>query len=429
MLSKPLRIAWVGPGPAEDGGVSGVLTELLGGIAGRGHRIDCFLPGKERQLPARIAENPNITFIWGTSDWQWNRWYSRARVAAFASGLITRAIAAFRIRREVAHHHRLEPYDLIYQFSAIESIAVPPSVARAIPLVVHPETHIAGELRYLIAERRLSWRSQPRYVFAVVATVMFIRALVQRVRIRRANLLICISSVFREHLVHDYRFPVKNTVVIPNPVRLERFAAVEKLLGDHPTVLVLGRIASRKGIEDVVSLAKLLRDQGSPVRLRIVGGPSLWSDYTALLEDLPAENAEYVGSLPASEIPAELAGSDLLLQASKYEPFALTVAEALAAGVPVVGTSEVGAIENVDRGVAAEVAPGDVAGMAAAIGAMLERVRADPAGVSAQARAEAERLFSPELVCNEICAALGRLVADGAAPADVETGAARPAAT
>jgi hypothetical protein len=75
------------------------------------------------------------------------------------------------------------------------------------------------------------------------------------------------------------------------------------------------------------------------------------------------------------------------------------------------------------------VAPGDVAGMAAAIGAMLERVRADPAGVSARARAEAERLFSPELVCNEICAALAGLVAGAAAAADVETGAARPTAT
>jgi glycosyltransferase involved in cell wall biosynthesis len=146
----------------------------------------------------------------------------------------------------------------------------------------------------------------------------------------------------------------------------------------------------------------------------VVGGPSLWSDYTRLLEDLPPENAEYAGSVPGSEIPAELAGSDVLVQASSYEPFALTVAEALAAGVPVIGTSEVGAIERVDRSVAAEVPVGDAQAMATAIVEMLDRVRTDAARMRATARDEAERLFAPEVVCEQISTALERLVAGGA---------------
>jgi glycosyltransferase involved in cell wall biosynthesis len=177
---------------------------------------------------------------------------------------------------------------------------------------------------------------------------------------------------------------------------------------------VLGRIAARKGIEDVVAVANVLLRRGAAVRLRVVGGPSLWSDYTGLLDDLPVENAEYVGPLPASEVPGELAGSDLLLQASKYEPFALTVGEALAGGVAVVGTSEVGAIEGVDRTVAGEVAPGDVEGMASEIIQMLDRVRANPGAMSALARGEAERLFAPEVVCEQISTALERLVGGAA---------------
>jgi glycosyltransferase involved in cell wall biosynthesis len=176
-------------------------------------------------------------------------------------------------------------------------------------------------------------------------------------------------------------------------------------------VLVLGRIAVRKGIEDVVAVAKTLLARGAGVRIRVVGGPSLWSDYTPLLQELPGQNSEYAGAVPASEVPAELARSDLLLQASTYEPFALTVAEALASGVPVVATSEVGAIERVDRSVAAEVPPGDVEAMAAAIGEMLGRVRSDPAGISAKARSEAERLFAPAVVCGQISEALVRLAA------------------
>jgi glycosyltransferase involved in cell wall biosynthesis len=410
-----LRIAWLGPGPADEGGVSGVVTELLSGLVRKGHRIDCFLPGQKRELSPRLTDEPNLTFVWGTSTWKWDRWYSRTKVAAFASGLVARALALLRLRREITRRHRRQPYDLVYQFSTIENLAVPARVARTIPLVVHPETHMAGELRFLLAERRLSWRCQPRSMFVVVAAIMFVRMLAQRLRIRRASLLICISTVFRDHMVRDYGFPPSDTVVIPNPVRIDRFSETQKPIGEPPTVLVLGRIAARKGIEDVVAVARELLARGAAVRLRVVGGPSLWSDYTRLLDDLPPENAEYVGARPASEIPAELSRSDVLLQASKYEPFALTVGEALAAGVPVIGTSEVGAIEGVDRSVAAEVAPGDVGAMASEIVQMLDRVRADSTRVSALARAEAERLFAPEVVCEQISAALQRLVGAGRA--------------
>jgi glycosyltransferase involved in cell wall biosynthesis len=421
--AKPLRIAWLGPTPGGYAGVRGVAAELLGGLARGGHQIDCFFPAAEDQTHVRIAGDEqvtfgegnlafgeNVTFIWGTSRWQWNRWYSRGKVAAFASGMLARGVASVRLRREIARRHRREPYDLVYQFSNIETPGLPPSVARAVPLVIHPETHIAGELRWLIAERRLCLRCQPSYIFVIVATIMCVRALVQRRAIRRASLLICISSVFRDHLVHDYGFPLRKTLVVPNPMRAERFSSTPDRVGDGPpTILVLGRISTRKGVEDVVAVAQVLLERGIEVRVRVVGGPSLWSDYTRLLDDLPA-NAEYAGHMSAAEIPAELARTDVLLQASKYEPFGLTVAEALAAGVPVVATSEVGAIEGVDRAAAAEVAPGDVESMATAISEMLAALERKPTELRALARAEAERLFAPEVICEQISAALERLV-------------------
>jgi glycosyltransferase involved in cell wall biosynthesis len=412
MPGRSLRIAWLGPAPGEDGGVPGVSTELLHGLSGLGHRIDCYFPSSGQPIPARLQGNDNLTFNWGTSEWQWHRWYSRTRITAFASGMAARSLASLRLRRQIVRRHRATAYDVIYQFSSIESLAAPTRLTRSVPLVIHPETHSAGELRCLIAERRLTLRCQPIHRFATVAAIMLLRSLVQRVKIRRASLLVCISGVFRDHLVEDYGFPREHTVVVPNPVRLQRFTPVNGPLGEPPVVLVLGRIAVRKGIEDVIALAKLMLERDVAARLRIVGGPSLWSDYTPLLEDLPGENAEYVGGVAPSEIPGELARSALLLQASKYEPFALTVAEALASGLPVIGTSEVGAIEGVDRSVVAEVSPGDVEAMAAAVLALLGRLRANPAQVSATARAEAERLFAGEVVCGQISAALQRLVGD-----------------
>jgi glycosyltransferase involved in cell wall biosynthesis len=407
--TRSLRIAWLGAAPGDGGGVPGVATELLHGLTALGHRIDCFIPAAAYRPPAELADNERLTFVGGTGDWKWDRWYSRTRVGAFASGLVARGLASLRLRREIAARHARAPYDVLYQFSNIESLAVPPRVAREVPLVIHPETHVAGELRWMIAERRLALRCQPRRTFAFVAAIMGLRTLAQRVRIRRADLLVCISGVFRDHLVRDYRFPRDATVVVPNPVRIERFAAADRGLGTPPTVLVLGRVAVRKGIDDVVAVARTLLEREVDARIRVVGGPSLWSDYTPLLEELPNENAEYAGGVPPTEIPAELARADVLLQASRYEPFALTVAEALAAGLPVVASSEVGAIEGVSRTVVAEVAPGDVEGMATAIATLLGRLQENPSEMRSLARAEASRLFASSVVCEQISHALERL--------------------
>jgi glycosyltransferase involved in cell wall biosynthesis len=412
---RSLRIAWLGPVPGGTAGARGVAEELVHGLADLGHRIDCFFPSAGHALPPELEEHENLTFVWGTSPWKWNRWYSRTKVGAFATGLLARGRASVRLRHEITRRHRRQPYDLVYQFSSIETPAMPSSLRRSVPLVIHPETHAAGELRWLIAERRLGLRCQPAHLVATVAAIMLARTVVQRFAIRQASLLICISSVFRDHLVRDYGFPIGNTAVIPNPVRLGRFGDDDIQQGEPPTVLVLGRISVRKGVEDVVALAWLLLERDVDVRIHVVGGPSLWSDYTPLLEDLPAANAEYRGHVAPAEIPAELTRSDLLVQASKYEPFGLTVGEALAAGVPVVATSEVGAIEGVSRTVLAEVSPGDVSAMADAVVAMLEQAKGDPGGTRATAREEATRLFASDRVCRQISDELEKLLgSDGA---------------
>ncbi len=410
--AKPLRIAWLGGAPLDTGGAPGVVTQLLDGLAKRGHQIDCFFPGAGwKGLPERLAAHENLTFIWGPGDWRWDRWYSRTKIGAFTTSLLSRAMASLRLRREIARRHRQRPYDLIYQNQTIESLAVPASVARSVPLVMRPDSHQAGELRWLIAERRLAFRCQPPQIFFIVAAIMTFRTLVQRFRIRRVSLLICISSVFRDHIVHDYGFPLERTVVITNPVRLDRFVPSQRAPADPPVVLVPTRISMRKGLEDVVAVARTLHERGVAVKVRVVGGPSIWSDYTKLLEDLPSENSEYAGRIAAKAMPAELERADLVLVASKYDPCPMSVLEALAAGVPVVATSEVGSIEDVDRSVAAEVPPGDVAGMATAIATMLERLRSNPVELRSLARAEAERRFATDVVCKQISDALEQLVA------------------
>ena len=407
---RSLHIAWIGFAPAEEvGGVPGIATDLLHGLSALGHRIDCFFPSGGYELPPRVAEAENLTFVWGTSRWKWDRWYSRTRLSAFLTSLAARTLASLRQRREVLRRHREDPYDVFYQFSNVENLAIPRRLRRSVPLVVHPGQSSADALRFLLRERRLSFQGRPAYAFALAAAVLWSRRRVQRRQVRRASLVICISQIFREHLMRDYGLTEERSVVVPNPVRLDRFDSVERPIGDPPVVIVLGRIATGKGIEDVVEVARLLHRRGVNARVRVVGGTSVWSDYTRVLDGLPPESAEYVGHVESGDVPGELARSDVLLQASKYEAFALTVAEALAAGVPVVATSEVGAIERLSPAVASVTPPGDPEAMADAIAATIERLAADTLALRRAARAEAERLFAPEIVCAGVAAALAEL--------------------
>src|SRR5690242_17900651 len=151
-VRRALHIAWTGAGPREgSGGAPGVAMELLDGLAALGHRIDCFLPGTDRQIPARLDSHPNLRFVWGNSDWRWNRWYSRTRLTAIATGLVARSVGSLRLRRELRRGHARDPYDLFFQFSNIESLAVPRTVVRRAPFVIFPSAHMAGELRWLFA--------------------------------------------------------------------------------------------------------------------------------------------------------------------------------------------------------------------------------------------------------------------------------------
>ena len=278
----------MGSTPLETGGAPGVALELIDGLGKLGHRIDCFLPGSGAKVPARLVENDNVEFVWGRGGWRWGRWYSRTQIAAFVTGLFSRGLVSLRLRRAVARRHSQAPYDVLFQASSIESLSVPARLLRTVPLVIRPDSHQAGELRWLLAERRLALRCQPPSIFLIVAAVMTLRSFIQRFTVQRARLLICLSSVFRDHIVRDYGFPADRTVVVTNPVNLERFTADSRPLQDPPVVLVPGRVSVRKGIEDVVAVARLMSDRGDEARVRVVGGPSLWSDYTKLLEDLPA---------------------------------------------------------------------------------------------------------------------------------------------
>lgn len=404
-----MRLAWVGPTPSADGGATYVGTQLLRELSAAGVEVDVFLGTKPDEIPDVLRDLPGLEFVLNPPRWAWGRWYSRTPMLAFFSGHLARLAAQWSLASELAERHEQRPYDLVYQFSQSEMGPVRRLRRRLPPLVVHPSTHAAGELAWHKREDALSRRCEPTSKRLLVRAMLTARAAVQRREMPRADRVLGVSRRFAEHLSNDYRIAPERLGFVPNPIDLERFKPENPPVLAAPLTLVfVSRISVRKGVELVVGLSHRLADLEGRVRIIILGGPTMWSDYRPLLADLNPAIASYHGHQRGPEFLRLYQRAAAVLQPSLYEPFALTVGEALASGTPVVASDEVGAIDGIDPRVCSVFPHGDLDAFEAAVRELLDRVRSSKPELAALARSEAERLFAPAAVTQDLIAQLER---------------------
>ncbi len=182
------------------------------------------------------------------------------------------------------------------------------------------------------------------------------------------------TPVLARHLRERLGVPWSRVLLLPNFIDLDAFVNVARpapSTGIDIRLLTVGRLHPIKGIE--VCVEALARLDDLPVKLRIVGGGELPAEYEEFLRDRVRElgvedRVEFVGALPPESLAREYALADAFVLGSFYEAFGLVVAEAMAAGVPVVVTS-VGGLPHVvaDGSAGMLVPPGDPDSMAAAV--------------------------------------------------------------
>jgi glycosyltransferase involved in cell wall biosynthesis len=124
---------------------------------------------------------------------------------------------------------------------------------------------------------------------------------------------------------------------------------------DAPRLLVIGRLVPRKGLGDLLSALVEVPD----AELVVVGGPAadeLSADESAAtaLEQAArlgvTDRVRLVGRADRGEVSAWIRSADLVVCAPWYEPFGIVPLEAMACGVPVVGTAVGGLIDTVVHG-------------------------------------------------------------------------------
>ncbi|HEY2652961.1 MAG TPA: glycosyltransferase family 4 protein [Solirubrobacteraceae bacterium] len=418
-----MRIAWTGP-VGEEGGVPSMGRLMLFELLRQGVEVDLYMPLVGAGLPA-LERLPNLRIIESRSRWQWGRWYSRTKALALFSGLTARTLTYCVLNVRLVREHRRAPYDAVYQLSQTELFLLGRFRRLTPPIAVHPCTHHAGELRWHRIEERYALYSERRAVHMLMRALLRLRARAQPKELARADLVLGLSERFNELLHQDYGVPTEKLGVVRTAVDLERFTPD----GQRPpadakrTLLFVSRISSRKGVEEIIQLSHRLDDLADSVRLLVIGGATLWSDYTKHLRRLNPRVAEYRGHIPSSDLASLMRSASMLLVPSPYEPGSIATAEALACGSPVVLSTEVGNSEVVSGPHAAFHRPGDVGGLELAVREMLVRLDGDEAGLRAGARANAEAAFAPPVVVGELVRLLSALVASPATPlSDTDSG-------
>jgi glycosyltransferase involved in cell wall biosynthesis len=171
---------------------------------------------------------------------------------------------------------------------------------------------------------------------------------------------------------------------------------------DGQTVVFVGFDFARKGGHVLLEAFRMLRGRAPRARLVVAGAPA------------PARTPErvtFLGPVPMAELPDLFSQCTVFAMPTLQEPFGLAFLDAMACGLPCVGTRVEAVPEIVREGeTGLLVPPGDPVALAAA----LERLLGDPARARAMGARGRARVFSGGL-WHHVAARLERALGDAVA--------------
>jgi glycosyltransferase involved in cell wall biosynthesis len=196
---------------------------------------------------------------------------------------------------------------------------------------------------------------------------------------RAASAIMAVSSSV-ERTIRAYAGEAPRVEVVPVGVDTARFVPRDAPRLDDQ-ILFAGFLNYMKGIDVLLDAMAILRDQGRPGRLVLVGG-SFYRN-TRKQEDALRRRADelglgdrvtFAGQKPQEEVAGMMAESAVVVLPSRAESFGAVLVEALACGTPVVATRCGGPEDIVSPHVGRLVPVGDAAALASALADVL----ADP---------------------------------------------------
>lgn len=235
-------------------------------------------------------------------------------------------------------------------------------------------------------------------------------------RLRSAEQVIAVSDFIRHDAIAQGVPPDRISTIRNSMPELESFGsdrrairAALELPADAPVIGIVGRLDVGKGhLDTLMAFARCLPKHPEAYLLMVGGGP-LEADLRMQASKLDvASRVRFTGW--RSDVPVLLSAMDVFAHPSRREPFGLAVAEASAAGLPVVAYAD-GAIGEIvlDGETGFLVPPGDIPQLAIALDRALARPdEARQMGV--RGRERIQRCFAPNDAARQLTEVLHGLV-------------------
>jgi glycosyltransferase involved in cell wall biosynthesis len=252
----------------------------------------------------------------------------------------------------------LRPRLLHAHFGRGGALALPLARALGIPLVV---TFHGGDATKETHYRR---RLVPRVYARRLAALQ-----------REAALFVCVSEFVRDRLLAR-GFPPGKLEVIHQGVELDAAPSVKPETANDPYVLFVGRFVEKKGVATLIEAMRLLDTSGGATRLVLIGDGPLGQELRDQARGL--KRVSFPGWLPNADTRSWMQGALALCVPSvtasdgDSEGLPTVIFEAMAEGVPVVGSRHAGIAEAVEHGSTGLIVPeGDPLTLADALAGLI----------------------------------------------------------
>ncbi|MHB2020667.1 MAG: glycosyltransferase family 4 protein [Candidatus Xenobia bacterium] len=198
--------------------------------------------------------------------------------------------------------------------------------------------------------------------------------------IQRMQHVITVSEWTRQDVLRYARVPAEKVSVVPNGCDLKRFhpgdpAAARARSGMHrPYVLYVSRLEhpGKNHVRLIEAFARLKANSNLP-HVLVLAGPDrerAREIHAAAAACSRRDDIVFTGFVADEALPDLYRGADMLVFPSLYEGFGIPILEAMACGTPV-ACSNVSSMPEVLGGCGLVFHPGDVDGIASAMGRML----------------------------------------------------------
>lgn len=166
-----------------------------------------------------------------------------------------------------------------------------------------------------------------------------------------AEAAIFVSDAFKEDLLIKFDIPNNNTLTIPNvvnPIFYNSYVKKEKSL---PLILlciaVFGKNKQHKLLFDALSI---ILKKGYHVKLNLVGDGAEREELIEYANKLKLQNSiNFMGAQTRDIVKREIDKAHIIVSASKFESFGLSIVEAFACGRPVVAIDSGGPRDTVTK--------------------------------------------------------------------------------